>query len=115
MACKEFKDICVTNFRHRIIIESQVRTPDGQGGFTATWSTFAERWSEIKDKKAQQVYFANQLQHQVSHQMIMRYVSGLKAEMRISFDGRIFEIREMIDVGERKTYHKLLVWENKQS
>ena len=115
MGCKEFKDICVGDFKHKITIEQPVEVSDGQGGFTVTWNTFAEPFSKITPKKAQQIFFAQQLQHQVSHELLMRYVSGLLADMRISFDGRIFQIRQIIDISEMKRYHRVMAWENKQS
>ena len=38
-------------------------------------------------------------------------------EMRIRkvSDGKIFEIRQIIDVLERKRFHEIMAWENKQS
>lgn len=115
MGCKDFKKFCVGDFIHEIVIEKPIRTPDGQGGNTITYITHATPFAKIEPKKAQQVFFAQQLQHQVSHKLTMRFVPGVTAEMRITFDGRIFEIREIIDVLERKRFHEIMAWENKQS
>ena len=115
MGCKEFKDFCASDFRHRIVIETPTKVSDGQGGYTFTWATFKSVWASVNPVKAQQVFFAGQLQHQVSHKIKTRYVSGLLAVMRINFDGRIFKIRQIRDIAERKQYHEVMAWENKQS
>lgn len=115
MGCKDFKDICVSDFRHKITIQTPARVPDGQGGWTVTYSTHIETWAKIEPLKASQIYFAQQNQHQISHKITMRYVSGLTADMRISFDSRLFEIREIRDLLERKRFQEVIAWENKQS
>ena len=117
MGCKDFKKFCVGDFIHEIVIEKPIRTPDGQGGNTITYITHATPFAKIEPKKAQQVFFAQQLQHQVSHKLTMRFVPGVTAEMRIRkvSDGKIFEIRQIIDVLERKRFHEIMAWENKQS
>jgi SPP1 family predicted phage head-tail adaptor len=115
MGCKDFKDICIGDFRHRITIEEPSLVDDAQGGKITTWSTFTIVSAKIQPMRAQQIFFAQQNQHQVSHKITMRYVSGLQADMRVSYDGRIFHIREIKDLFERKRFHEVTAWENKQS
>ena len=115
MGCKAFSNICIGNFRHSIVIETEIRTPDSQGGSTVVWNTFATVFAEIIPLTSNQVFFAQKLKLEVTHKLTMRFITGLTAEMRISFDGRIFHIRKIRDLEERKRFHEVTAFEGKAS
>lgn len=115
MSCKNLKDICVGEFVHKITVQEPIRDADGQGGWTTTWTMYVQAWAKIVPLKAQQILFAQQLQHQISHKITCRYFVGLRAEMRILFDGRIFHIREIRNLDEANRFFEIIAWENKQS
>ena len=51
------------------------------------------------------------MQSAVTHKIVVRYRSGVNASMRFSFDGRIFNIRAVIDVDEKRDTMAILVEE----
>lgn len=98
MGCK------IADLRHRIKIESLSRAADGQGGWTETWTHFAETWAKISPKSAREIYFSQRIQQNVSHEIVIRNLDGLTSEMRIVFGTRIFQIRGIKRENEEKWF-----------
>jgi len=69
--------------RHKVTIQELQRTPDGYG-------------------EAQQVSSA------LSHKIILRYLDGVKPQMRVLYGSRIFHIVSVINVEERNEVLELL-------
>lgn len=105
----------VGTLRHRIIIQTLSQADDGQGGFTDTWATHATVWARIEPTAARERNFADQIQYQRSHKVTLRYLSTITNTMRISYGGRIFQIKGVRALDERKYYMILDVEENQGS
>lgn len=105
----------VGKMRHRITIQQPSDTPDGIGGNTRTWTTFATVWASIEPLNAFQIFKAQHLEHRVTHKVMIRYLAGLTSDMRISYDSRIFGIEGIKDIDETKNYFELMVEENAPS
>lgn len=93
--------------RHRITIEQPSRSADGYGGFTTSWSTFASIWGEVEPVSARERMFAAKLEHNVTHKIRIRHLSGVTTDMRVSFDSRTFHIRGVINPSERSRWMDL--------
>lgn len=92
----------IAELRHRIKFQSLSRTPDGQGGFTESWTDFTEVWAKIIPKNGKERYFSQQIQPVISHEITVRWLEGITTEMRILFEGRIFQIHSIRrDIEER--------------
>lgn len=85
----------------RITIEEVTETSDGAGGFTTSWSTKAVLWAMIRPVFAVEDFEASKIEGVVTHLIVVRYLSGITPKMRISYDGRIFDIKGVINVMER--------------
>lgn len=96
---------------HRIVIEKAELTSDGMGGQSETWSPFATLWAEIRPLKAWQQAHADTLEHRVTHQIRIRYRSGITSDMRVSFDSRIFQIKSIKDADDERKKFLLLMSE----
>lgn len=98
------KSICST-LKHRLTLQQEVQTPDGQGGFTRSWQDVAQLWAEIMPQAgstgagAEQLAFG-QLQPRMTHRILLRYRVGVTPAMRLVFDGRVFNIRSVANKGE---------------
>jgi len=92
------------DLRNRIKFEERTLTPDSIGGSTESWAVFYECWAEIKPANASQVWQARQISHRITHKIKIRYTTGIKADMRINFGGRIMQIKKVINVDERNTW-----------
>lgn len=94
--------------RHRVAIEAVVRTPDLGGGAAETWVTVAEAWAEIVPASGNEALAADQIAGRVSHVLHLRSGIGIEPEMRIRMGARVFEIRAVIDLAERRRWLRIL-------
>lgn len=90
--------------RHRVTIEEPVRTADEAGGAEVTWAYVASVWAEIQPKTGREVFESDQLGGRVTHDVRMRFREGVTPKMRIFHSGRLFDIRFVADVGERREW-----------
>ena len=90
-------------FEHLVELQQPAVTPDGAGGGPETWSTIAdgEVFAEIRRLSGGETYVAQQLQGLVTHRFTIRYRTGVTPTLRVLFEGRAFDIRDVIDWGER--------------
>lgn len=104
-------DIKIADLRHRITFQSLTRTPDDQGGYTAAWVDFSTVWAKIAPASGLEVVHAQQLEQNYDHEIIIRNLVGINSSMRVSFDGRIFQIRSIAREDERRWWMKIKVKE----
>jgi SPP1 family predicted phage head-tail adaptor len=102
----------IRDLRQRITIESLTRTADGQGGFTESWSTFAEVWANIKPANASERYFAQRVESNITHKISIRWLESVQSEMRIQFEGRLFQIHGVRRDDEERWFMTLDCVEN---
>lgn len=92
----------IGKLRDRITIERRIREPDGYGGFTESWTTFATVWAQVKPVSARERMFAQKLEGNITHMIRIRHLDGVTADMRIGLKGRVLKIAaEPINVDER--------------
>lgn len=87
--------------RHRIELLVDASTPDGMGGFTGGMTTFARVWAKIVPLRGRAFMEAKAAQSEVSHRIEMRYMDGITAAMKVRFEGRLFSIDAVLNIGER--------------
>ncbi len=92
--------------RHRVSLQSAADTADGGGGTTTVWSDVATLWASIEPLKGSERLFAQRLESRVTHRLRLRHRIGVTTAMRVKFGARIFNIRAVINPGER---NRLLV------
>ncbi|MCB1487039.1 MAG: phage head closure protein [Bauldia sp.] len=90
--------------RHRVVIESAAGTPDGAGGETVAWDTYATVWAQILPIASGERIVAGHLSGVVSHTITMRYRADIAGGMRAVFRGRIFRILVVTDPDERRRF-----------
>ncbi len=87
--------------KRRIAIESATETADGNGGFTTSWSNFATLWASVEPIRTtiygKEIFSSGQIQAQQMMRFSIRYMSGILPAMRITCDGRVFNIRSVTD------------------
>lgn len=104
-------EVRIGDLRHRLILEQVVRQDDGSGGSDETWEALVELWAALRPSSGHEREISDQISGNVSHEIWVRYRAGVKPEMRFRSDGRVFEVRAVIDVGERGQFLKCLVEE----
>lgn len=106
----------IGKMRRRLTIEVPVDTPDGQGGFSTTYQTFATVWAEVKTKGRSERWFSDQVQPVGDHEIIIRHLPGLLETMRLSLSEydivRTFQIKGIEWVDDRRFFVSLTCLEN---
>ncbi len=101
----------IGELRHRLIVQAERAIDDGGGGRSDPWADpviVATVWGKIEPLTGGERLRAMQLQDRLSHRIVIRHRSGITAAMRVRFGARAFNIRAVIDLGERGRFLELL-------
>ena len=101
----------IGELRHRLSIQAERAASDGGGGLTdpcADPVTVATVWGKIEPLTGGERQHAAQIQDRFSHRIVIRHRTGITAAMRVVFGARAFNIRAVIDPGERGRFLELL-------
>lgn len=98
-----------------LIIQQATETRDAVGGTAETWSKFAQAWGSIESISGREVMIAAQLQSPISAKARIRYLVGLTTKMRISHDGKIYDINFIRDISDGHREMELLLTEGLKS
>lgn len=101
---KPCSKIKIGELRHRITIEVNTRTPDGQGGYTQSWATHATVWAKIKQLSQSERMIAQKMDNPATHRFTCRYVAGVKGDMRITYQSREFNIARINNLDENNAF-----------
>ena len=85
------------DLRNRLTLEAPVRTSDGAGGATRSFSAVAEVWADIRTQGGHESLDADRLGSRISHAVWIRYRDDVLPDHRFRLGNRIFEIRSVID------------------
>lgn len=98
--------------RHRLVIQVEQPVSDGGGGQGADpWAnpvTLATLWGAVEPLRGSERLRAMQIQDSLTHRVTLRYRAGITTSMRVVFGTRVFNIRAVINVGERNRVLELL-------
>jgi SPP1 family predicted phage head-tail adaptor len=90
--------------RHRVVIQSEEFTDDGQGGTTTEWVSGDTVYASIKPLKGWEQMQAQQMQTPVTHKIVMRYRSDVTTATRLKLGSRLFGVKEAINEEERNRF-----------
>lgn len=90
--------------RHRITLQSLVvgspqKTPAGEDD--ASWADVATVWASVEPLQGRALELAQQIHSETTGRIRMRYRAGINTAMRVSFGGRVFDIRAVVNTEER--------------
>ena len=93
----------------RISIEAPTRVSDGMFGFTETFSFIATSIpAAIWPISAQETIKAGEMTNIISHRVRTRYRANMKANYRLKYGDRYFNIVSIINVGEKNRWTEML-------
>jgi len=98
----------VGRLRHQVTIIQAVSAPDGAGGLTKTWETLATVWAAVEPLRGREYFAAQQVTAEITHKVTLRYLTGVRPEMRVQFGDREFDIMAVINPQERNIYLELM-------
>lgn len=83
--------------RHRILIERIDQARDSVGGVVETWVTYADKVpAEVVPLSGREFVAAAAVQAGVSTRITVRYDAGIREDMRVRHDGRIYNIKAIL-------------------
>jgi len=100
----------------QVIIQQATETQADDGHNTQTWTTFATIWVEFVVLKGSVGVGGETIQGdrpmaESNQQLKARWLAGITPKMRVNFGGRIFNIRSIVNPGERNRDMILFVTE----
>ncbi len=100
--------VCVGNMRTRIIVQKPMMTPDGQGGFLPTeWINYFSFYGEVKWGKGGEKVVAQKVQNYCFCKIIAYFDPRLVEDMRILFNGKTLNVRDVSDLEERHQFMEI--------
>jgi SPP1 family predicted phage head-tail adaptor len=79
-------------YRHKIQIQKLVSSQDEYGETDNHWQTIVTTKAGIFPISGREFYAAQEVQSEMTHKIQTRYIKGISSDMRILFDGRVFNI-----------------------
>ena len=79
------------NLKHKIEIQQYTSTRSETGAQIKEWSEFKTVYASIVPQSARE-FFSAGMHAEATHKIEMRYIPGVKPDMRIKYGARIFEI-----------------------
>jgi SPP1 family predicted phage head-tail adaptor len=98
----------IGKFNHRITIEKPTTNQDAAGGITQTWAAFATVWASIEPLAGHRLFQAKQANADITGVINMRYLAGVKPNMRVKYGSRILTITSIINAKEHNIELQLL-------
>ena len=78
--------------RNKIVIQKSTATRNSMGEEILTWSTFDTVWASKAHRSSREFYSAQKVNAEIQDLFIIRYHSGIDTKMRVSFDGKLYNI-----------------------
>ena len=96
------KPVKVSDLKHQITFTTVTSVSDGMGSFTETDVNYYTTWAAIWPKSAGEFMKADQISHEVTHRIRIRYPHGytITSDMNIVSGSRTFEIVSIINPEE---------------
>lgn len=86
----------------KIVIQEKNVSRDDFGAEIITWGIFASVWAGVKYNVGKKPLVDGQPLASVPIQFRIRYIDGVKTEMRISFGGNFYDITSINQFGRRE-------------
>lgn len=86
----------------RIVVQKRTTTVDTFGQRVETWDTRLNTWAAKRDEFANERVEAGQVVEVVRTVWTMRYNSSISPTDRIQYEGEVFDILGLMEVGRRE-------------
>ncbi len=107
------QQITIGDLRERLQLEKVARLGDGGGGAAESWVVVASPWAALLPLSGDEGLDGDGLSGTLTHEIWLRFKTGVVPDMRLRKGQRIFEIKSVIDVGERGRWLRLLCEERR--
>jgi len=89
------------NLRHKITIEKPISSTNDFGEEENSYQMFQEAFASVEQFTSKEFFFSNQIVEVSTKKIRIRYFAGLEMNMRIKFNDKYFDIKEIVNPYER--------------
>lgn len=107
----DFDDIRIGDLRQRIVIERPDRVGDGGGGAIENWVELSTVWARLRPLTGSERTEFDAIAGSITHEAVMRYRGDLGPDLRMRIGARLFDIKAVFDIGERRRFLRCLLEE----
>lgn len=97
--------------RHLIVIQEPTETKDSQGQPIKSWAEYATVHANVLPLRGREYFDAEQINAETTTRFIIRYIPGITEKMRVSYDSKLYNIKAIINTGERDRMIELMTGE----
>jgi len=101
--------------RHRIQLLAPMPTQNSTGEEILSYSPLAYAWAEVRPLSGRELERAKVVAAEVSHEVVMRYMTLLNEQCLVLFGTRHFQINAILNTDERNVELRLLCTELKNA
>ncbi len=98
----------IGQLNHRLSIEQPVLAPDGGGGFTVAWQEVAEIYAAISELAGGELLQNGMITPSAPCRITILHRSDMREDMRLTGNGRIYEIVSLRDPDGKNTYLEVI-------
>lgn len=92
----------------KVQIQRLTNLKNEYGEFEEVWQDLKEVWAEVKPLTGRSFFSAQQLNSEITHSVIIRYIENIKPSMRVMYKERVFEILYIMDFNEENKALQLM-------
>ncbi len=94
----------ISALRTRLALQAPVDTPDDAGGFNRGWTTIDMIDAAIMPTGGTRQFVAERQESATTHKILLRWRPDISAHMRLSGQGRVYEIISLFDADGRRRF-----------
>lgn len=98
----------IGRMRYRVALQSPTNTRDAGGGVSQSYKTINTIWADIVPQKGSETYRQGKTTEKITHKITIRKLPNVNTRNRISYDSRLFAIKNVINLDERGRFLQLL-------
>lgn len=92
----------------KVKIQSLTNLKNEYGELEEVWQDLKEVWAEVKPLTGRSFFSAQQINSEITHSVIIRYIKDMKPSMRVMYRDRFFEILYIMDFNEENKALQLM-------
>ena len=101
-------DVTTGKLNRKITIERADRVKNSGGGYDYTWQTIHTAYAMIKPKNGGERTHAGKLESTNMNDIVFRYIPDLLSDDRINYNGKLYQIRSIINIEEQNKWSQLV-------
>lgn len=98
----------ISSLNQRAALQAPTLTPDGGGGFSESWTTFASVWIALEPLSGADVFGSDRNESRIRHRVRLRRIAGVSAGQRALVGARSFAIHAVLDPGPQISLMNLI-------